>query len=410
MRDSQEVLSLTELGALRYNIVGSGGFTRRLIQLLRNRGGRLPEWVITTDGSTVEVEGIAAITLDDARPEDLETVVLGSDVFQLELMRKVQRRTTACRILNLSEEVQASIRGDSPYPLPRTCPDTPYALFIALIHSEFMLRWLGNFHRALIRAGITLVTRHPQERISDEEMRNAAFVFAWNGSTPHFDGVHAQLRRLGLKLSYAECGFFPQAEHFYFDRLGINNDSQLNTDPLDWVSRADMDRLNDYRQRLFGNRLDADGGNFVFVPLQLAADSNIQLHSRFTNGMQEYIDFVAGQHPNDALIFKPHPRDPNPNSYHYHHGSRSDDDTLGLIARSRLVRGINSGVLFEAALFGNTVIVDGESLLKHTCNDQQRVIAAMIARQYNVRETQLDLDKLRRFSHMAPALEHVYEQ
>ena len=48
---------------------------------------------------------------------------------------------------------------------------------------------------------------------------------------------------------------------------------------------------------------------YIFIPLQLGDDSNIQLHSRFVNGMQEFINYIEACYPDDCLVFKKHPRD-----------------------------------------------------------------------------------------------------
>lgn len=402
-----DTLPLSELNQFEYSIVGSGGYVQLLLGLLRKGNVNPPRCILATHPMSKTLADIDVIPLEEASVNNTtKRVVLGSDLFQIELMDRVNKVVPNRLFIDVADDVQASLLCVEPLPRLNALQNSPYAVFITIAYSGQIRLWLGNFIRWLEKRGVSLIIKHPLSRIEDGLLEDAAFIFFWNGSTKQFKRVHRQLEHLGRKATYMEFGHFPQSRHFYFDRNGVNCQSQLMTDSLDWVDADDFQRLDGYRKGLFADVPDIRGDSYVFVPLQVEADSNVQLHSRFRQGMQEYIDYVARQHPGQALIFKPHPKDANSASYNPHHGIISQAQTLSLIKCSSTVRGINSSVLFEAALYGKPVICDGESLLRHPCGDSRRIIAAMLARQYSTDETMFDIEKLKRFSHMG----HYFEE
>ena len=74
--------------------------------------------------------------------------------------------------------------------------------------------------------------------------------------------------------------------------------------------------------------------------------------------------------------------------------------TKSLIAEAKLVHGINSSVLYEAALIGKDIKVEGNCLLKTHQHQNDKLLAAMVARQFAVSDELFDSNKLRRFSHI----------
>ena len=168
---------------------------------------------------------------------------------------------------------------------------------------------------------------------------------------------------------------------------------------MSWLTAQDIDVAQHYREQLFLERQSQDKG-YVFVPLQIASDSNIQNHSRFVDGMQQYINFVLSKHDAKKVIFKVHPKDQYADSYQFYGAGLSSADTLDLIADATLIRGINSSVLFEAALFGKQVKADGDCLLNNNSADALKVVQAMIARQYRTTEFEPEQAKLARFSNL----------
>ena len=106
---------------------------------------------------------------------------------------------------------------------------------------------------------------------------------------------------------------------------------------------------------------------YIFIPLQVNADTQVLVHSGYEN-IQAFIyhvekTFYAEQN-NVSLVFKPHPMD---KEMEYAFDSRSivvDSDTNTLIQGSEFIITINSTVGFEAIQHYKAVIVLGEAFYK----------------------------------------------
>jgi hypothetical protein len=116
--------------------------------------------------------------------------------------------------------------------------------------------------------------------------------------------------------------------------------------------------------------------------------------------MQEFIDYIEEIYPQEIIYFKPHPKDRLKSSYKFKRGLVVEGDLIKLIAEAKLVHGINSSVLYEAALIGKDIKVEGNCLLKTHQHQNDKLLAAMVARQFAVSDELFDSNKLRRFSHI----------
>ncbi|MFM2481459.1 hypothetical protein [Celerinatantimonas sp. YJH-8] len=395
-----QAVPLSQLALRPYVVVGCGGFTRQLLQLLGKRGLPLPQAIVNPNPSApAAFESIPVWGLEHSLPESW-VVVPGSDVFQPQLLERIRTSALAqAPVWDVSDAVQAFTQQQPEVWLPREPTSSRYLVLSCVGHSVPLGCWLNNFKCWLKRRQIELVVRHPLDPASDTFWRQACGILAWNGSSSLFTPLKTQLQRLNVPLTYAECGFFPQLSHFYFDRQGVNLASQLRSDDLSWLNESHHQLYLQRRRALFGE-LEIDDQGYLFVPLQIESDSNIQLYSTFKQGMQEYIDWVAEQEPKRPILFKPHPKDPQPHRYKMPtHGQLVFEDTLDLIAHSHRVRGITSSVLFEAALLGKPVRCDGQSLLNHPEATPVQVVTALIARQFHRDETEFDGERLTRFTH-----------
>lgn len=393
-----------QLSGMKYSVIGSGGFTRALIVGLIELNLTLPEVVISTsDDNLKEIEGIPVMPLKKTPQSCFNHVVLGSDVYQIKLMNDVESESyhlddIATEFYDIADYVVSRLIGVERKLLPIKPLNKPYVVFISLSHSVCINKWLNNFVSFLEKKGVDIIICHPLSKVEDELFVGAEFVFTWTGITEIFSTMKQRLNVLEVSLTYAECGFFPQGDYFYFDKSGVNASSQLMDDPLTWVDEKQLNAVQVSKKSIFKDRESVDKG-WVFVPLQIESDSNIQLFSKFTNGMQEYIDFICAEYPNENIVFKAHPKDVYSATYHCQSGRFSTEDTLDLIAGATFVRGINSSVLFEAALFGKEVIADGNCLLNHPCGNKNVVLAAIIARQFSIKENDFSIDKLKTFSY-----------
>ena len=190
--------------------------------------------------------------------------------------------------------------------------------------------------------------------------------------------------------TYIEFGFFPQKNHYYFDKIGVNDKCSLMTDSLDWIDSTHLERLKNIKSDFLSN-FQHQSKDYVLVPLQVPNDANVIYTSRFNNGMQEFIDYVCAYHPaGTKLIFKAHPKDRVRKEYNYYGHASSDLPFLTLLQSARLVHGITSSTLYEAALAGVPVISEGNSLLNKHSDQINKLLAAMVDRQINVQQQNLD--------------------
>lgn len=213
-------------------------------------------------------------------------------------------------------------------------------------------------------------------------------VFIWNGQRPLYELVDVYLPH--AKKYFIEYGFFPQSEHIYFDARGVSQESSLMHDDLHWVSASELEQLS-YTRASFLAGFTHEATDYVLVPLQVPDDANIVNASRFTSGMQEFIDYINDYYPEDVdVVFKAHPKDPNRRNYHYHNRRVSEKPFLTLLKYARCVHGITSSTLYEALLAGVEVISEGVSLINKHQHQPEKLLAAMVSRQIDISTTDMD--------------------
>ncbi|SIR06492.1 capsular polysaccharide export protein, LipB/KpsS family [Aeromonas hydrophila] len=264
----------------------------------------------------------------------------------------------------------------------------PQIVIIDSCYNEHCSYWMSNLIAEVKRQGFSVSIIHPWQKYQFFILKSAISIVMWNGSIPIlFDFVKRYIHSIGKKFLYAECGFFPQKEYFYLDRMGINFNRELATDDLGWVSDSHYQRLVDLREQFFENvnpfKLEHD---YVFCPLQLPDDSNIMMNSQFHHGMQDFIDYINEFYQNSHLkvVFKPHPKDFNSYSYDFGNAIVVHEDSRSLILGAERIHGINSTVIFEAALAGKDIYCEGNCLLEHPCLKNDKILAAIISSQSSI--------------------------
>lgn len=264
----------------------------------------------------------------------------------------------------------------------------PQIVIIDSCYNEHCSYWMSNLIAEVKRQGFSVSIIHPWQKYQFFILKSAISIVMWNGSIPIlFDCVKRYIHSIGKKFLYAECGFFPQKEYFYLDRMGINFNRELATDDLGWVSDSHYQRLVDLREQFFENvnpfKLEHD---YVFCPLQLPDDSNIMMNSQFHHGMQDFIDYINEFYQNSHLkvVFKPHPKDFNSYSYDFGNAIVVHEDSRSLILGAERIHGINSTVIFEAALAGKDIYCEGNCLLEHPCLKNDKILAAIISSQSSI--------------------------
>lgn len=397
----RKIKHLTDLQGKDYCLVGDGAYANELLTQLSEQQVTLPTvwWVSCIQTGYPQIEQKVENALSVIKQQN---VVLGTGHFQLDMIHRLQAKCS----------IQAEF-WDLLLCAPQNNLATPslqktdnYLLYIDMYANLNKAAYLSHFFAALGNAGTQVKLHHPLEYLSDHYIESAKAVILWNGSTSAFLPLKQQCDDLNINVTFAECGFFPQHQHFYFDRCGVNNLSQLYFDNLDWVDENMLHTLAKVRQdqlsALEDNILEIEG--YVFVPLQVPTDSNVLNHSTFTEGMQGFIDYIEAKYLHQKVVFKPHPKDRLSHSYTYSHGKVCTHDTQQLCAQAGLVHGINSSVLYEAALLGVPVRVEGDCLLKRHVKQIDKLLAAIYYRQFSVVDKSFNAVKLKQFSFIAPEL------
>lgn len=376
-----DIAAVNELSNSEWVLLGSGGFAHKLLRRCIDLGVPLPKWIVGDNTKLSETFGVRLVPESEAKFGPDQRIVIGSDVHQMSIAKRFAPVLPHNSILYDCSSDLYSESNITMFKPASQSHDAAQILIVDVNPNEHVNGWLRNMINAFHRYGVGVRILHPLQYISDSALSCFMHIYLWNGTKDVFSPIKKRIKCLGLKFDFLECGFFPQRDYFYVDPMGINNERHLSTDTLEWVTADMFQKKEQLKHRFFEHTGKVDEG-YVFVPLQLANDSNVQCNSRFRQGMQEFIDFIEQQYPEQRVIFKKHPKDPL--NYQSIKGEFSLLDSRTLILGATCVHGINSTVLFEAALAGKKVIAEGQCLLNHFSADVQTVIAAMIARQHAI--------------------------
>ena len=389
--------SVNELADINYSIIGDGDYVVSLLALIQRTHGHLPKRIyVRSPNQNLPADlQLEEKTLSEGHEEVL---VLGTNLYQLEMMTRLENlvfeKTQFVDVLAGKGNLETLGYYHSQIPSNQN-----YLIFFAVNPVDNFNDFLGNFKSWLASQGTTIIVRHPLQALTDQELNSARGVIVWNGAMAIHQPILSRCENLQVEVTFAECGFFPQHEHFYFDKKGVNAKSQLYDDELNWLDEKAFLKLEQTREK-YRSKFQVRAGNYIFVPLQVPSDSNIINNSRFNNGMQEFIDYIEEIYPQEIIYFKPHPKDRLKSSYKFKRGLVVEGDLVKLIAEAKLVHGINSSVLYEAVLLGAKVIVEGECLLKQHLGQTDKLLAGMMYRQFDVNQTEFSESKIEQFSHL----------
>lgn len=199
-------------------------------------------------------------------------------------------------------------------------------------------------------------TTDPDRLISMINEFKPDILLTHNGLHPSYQRALQHIKmRTNVALVYSELGWFPQADHIYFDRRGTNGSSNLSAQEL---------RSCDNHQE--GQKtLKRD----VFIPLQLNSDTNLKVSSPRFRRVEAFLEYTINQLPADARIhIKPHPLDLDAQKYFHLSSDRIKVHPISAPAADILnavghVVGINSTVLLEALKYDVNIYTAGKSLL-----------------------------------------------
>jgi hypothetical protein len=391
---------MTELHETEYCLVGDGAYAKELLRQLTEQQLTLPKvWLVSS--TQVGYPDIEQYIEAQHSVIEQQIIVLGTGHFQLEMIHRLKSK---CTKESMFWDLMLCAPKDQPAIPSGSQKNDNYIIYIDMYANINEAAYLSQLFTALRTAGVKVKLHHPLDVLSDQYLSAAESVIVWNGSSSTFLPIMQRLEALNVPLTFAECGFFPQSQYFYFDQLGVNDQSQLKLDNLNWVTAEHINALETIRSLFFAGVTPYPDSGYIFVPLQVPNDSNILNNSSFTSGMQAFIDFIEKKYSSEKIIFKAHPKDRMKSTYSLKHGTFSEDNSRSLILSAKLVHGINSSVLYEAALAKKAVIAEGNCLLTSVTAPIESILAAMVARQHHIDQTFFDEQKLHRFSHFKESL------
>ncbi|MFT4789579.1 MAG: hypothetical protein ACI8R9_000176 [Paraglaciecola sp.] len=370
-----------KLANKKWAFVGFGGQARALIRYCENEKITFPCAVYIRDTDDFSAIGGVAIKREDELENDENyLLVFGTDTYQYQIILRLQEYfSQPRRIYDISAFLWSNKNVD--YLINRNVTEK-YKVIIDINPAEHVEYWLKNLFVENQKKGVDIQVYHPLDNIDDDVLTSAIDVLIWNGSTPIFKLIKNKLHSLKVHFKYIECGFFPQDKFYYIDCDGINAQRSIANSPLSWVTKEMKMAVTGLAKTYFVNTVAIEyESEYIFIPLQMPNDSNVQENSLFVNGMQDFIDYIQCQYPNDLLIFKVHPKD---KMCYTTSGRFVNQDSRGLVMGAKLVHGINSTVLFEAALLGKPLKAEGNCLLNHLYADHITVLAAMLATQTHI--------------------------
>ncbi|MFA3790615.1 hypothetical protein AB6T38_05825 [Aliiglaciecola sp. SL4] len=382
-------ISPQQIGKYSFMLFGTGGYAKDIYQQHQSRVSAVIEYKDRI------LLGKPCFTSQLILPEEAKgCVLIGSDIgnYQYNQLKSLAETDHS--------QIEDILLVDPFIDFRNINKKPPEQSIVLLEHASGVARHgplLRQFRDYFERQGLAVTSLCPLTLYYYPQYINCRDVVIFSGQRDLYDiGRHVFSTK---KITYMEYGFFPQAEHFYLDKLGVSQDSSLMIDDLSWVEPKHLKKLNQVRQNFLAN-FEHVANDYVLVPLQVPDDPNIVKCSRFKKGMQEFIDYIVNFYPQDQVImFKPHPKDPNIAQYDYRGKSHSDMPFLTLLRRASCVHGVTSGALYEAALAGIDVETEGTSILAKHQYQKDKLFAAMVDRQVCHNGDNL-LHVLQKYSHL----------
>lgn len=259
------------------------------------------------------------------------------------------------------------------------------ALFIDRVKNDHILNWLSGFIYYLNKLGVKSYETW-QGKVIDYEKYDIFII--WNGNLDYYKPIVNEIKKRNKKLLFTECGWFPQRKYYYLDSDGVNANSSIMKDKLDWIGEKHLYRLDEFRKQYVGNRFYNTKNEYVLVPLQIESDTNVTKFSPFKK-MQDFIHHCEETFPKDKIIFKSHPVLANI-PYRTRHTIVRKGNFMDLSQNAKLVYGINSTCLLESLLQNVPTISIGDGFISAHINRTEKLLAALIDKQIPVGEDNLD--------------------
>lgn len=208
---------------------------------------------------------------------------------------------------------------------------------------------------------------------SEIESFDPDIVVLWNGKKFHQAIALEVVKRLGKKALFFENGVLPNTTAMDFKGVNASNSvprdvgffKELTFTNEEVLERSLQARSAKKQKSTFKGKLPQ---KYIFVPFQVAYDTQIIQHSPWIKDMRELFSIIEKIAKNEDInfVFKEHPSD-RVSDYHDLYERISDklyfssENTQKLIESAEAIITINSSVAIEGLLFGKRVIVLGEA-------------------------------------------------
>ncbi|WP_111976519.1 capsular polysaccharide export protein, LipB/KpsS family [Algibacillus agarilyticus] len=366
-------VAITYLADKRYMLFGSGGFAKKIYEY---NPQNVLGFIDYTVSGIVNVRNEVPVFV----PEQAKGIVVlgtGNGSFQFNQLNA---------LAPFAHNIEQVLLVDPYIDTRHIDVAPPEKTVLMLEHADGVkrhARHLTGIKEYLTKQGLTVTSICPNTLFYYKEYWQSRDIVIWGGQRPLYQIAQSVFSERAK--TYVEYGFFPQSEHIYLDKLGVNQNCSLMFDDLTWVEDRHYQALNNLKASYLAD-FKHKTADYVLVPLQVPDDANIINCSRFTKGMQEFIDYVVDYYPkNYKLLFKAHPKDPFRSQYHYHGHPSSELPFLTLLENAKHVHGITSSCLYEASLAGLDVITEGTSLLSVHKGNYEGLFAAMVDRQVEIK-------------------------
>ena len=221
-------------------------------------------------------------------------------------------------------------------------------------HQTHVTRWLENFVDYMKKvSNFTVILSYKE---FTEQRTRFDHIFIWNGWCPMSENVRRYCEYTGIPRTFIEVGWFPQSRYYHLDSDGIGGESSLMFARLsEYVTDDQVCIIENQISENIIRRSDSmtDSIDSIVVPLQCENDVNITKFSIYRT-MYDFVEYVKLSHPGQQIIVKPHPLHPDakfdPTGVEV--ADAKADLKLLMWERAKLVVGINSTALYEAALLG----------------------------------------------------------
>lgn len=262
-------------------------------------------------------------------------------------------------------------------------------------HKELDVKYANPLHKQLykllLKIQIPWVSRVIYKQLT---MHKPHFLVVWNGKKFHQAIAVEVAKSLGIPSVYFENGVLPNTTTMDFQGVNASNSLPRN---ISFYQKLHFSNEQTLPQRLVTREAKTKKKTFtttlpetyIFVPFQVAYDTQIIQHSPWIPDMFEFykiLEWLSSQ-INIPFVLKEHPSD-RVSDYTQLHQSSSDkihfssEETQVLIENADVVISINSSVVMESLLFSKRVIVLGEAFfaidgIVKTAHSKEEILAVL---------------------------------